>query len=188
MHTWIISDTHFYHEAMVSYCGRPKDFGEKIRHHWKRMIAPEDLVYHLGDVYFGRKSQFMDCVSDLPGKKILIKGNHDRNKTEWYLQHGFIAVMQQAMIIANLKVARSRMCGFRCILTHKPVQIPVLDTYVTLNIHGHYHNNRTIGWDREVVDMLTKNHKLISMEYTGYKPVLLQNLLFDKGVRCGGEY
>ena len=80
--TWLHGDTHFDHDRMCEYCGRPENFNELIIQHWKKMIAPDDLVYHIGDVYFGRRSKFFDCIKDLPGAKVLIKGNHDREKDQ----------------------------------------------------------------------------------------------------------
>ena len=81
-HTWIISDTHFNHMKMCSrdYCTRPLDFNQRIIRHWQAMVAPEDLIYHLGDFYLGSRTEFVKYVDKLPGVKILIKGNHDREK------------------------------------------------------------------------------------------------------------
>ena len=99
--TWIIADTHFDHWKMCEYCGRPKDFMRKTVTHWQKMIAPEDLVYHLGDFYLGRRGRFVEYVNMLPGVKILIKGNHDREKSNWYLNHGFEAVMDSAVVVSR---------------------------------------------------------------------------------------
>jgi len=139
------------------------------------MVGENDLVYHLGDVYFGKNSQFQECIQDLPGQKILLKGNRDRQKTEWYMHHGFVAVMEQVTIIAKMYTGRSQMTGFRVILSHKPIKIPILDT--TINIHGHFHNNPLENCEKNLVDLVGKNHYLFSLEATGYKPVLLQNVI-----------
>lgn len=184
---WVIADTHFYHAALVDYCGRPPDFSERIIYHWRKMVLPDDLVYHLGDVYFGPKSKFRECITSLPGQKILIKGNHDRLKTSWYMDNGFVAVMDQATAIINIKVRRGQMCGFRIIFSHRPVPIPVVehDKYITFNIHGHFHNNKTIKCERKLVDSLTDHHYLLAMEETGYKPILLQNMLLQESLLEG---
>lgn len=178
---WLIGDTHFDHMNMCKHCGRPENFNQLIVHHWRKMIAPDDLVYHLGDVYFGKRSRFFDCVKELPGQKILIKGNHDKEKTEWYLTHGFVVVFEFASIIAKMKVGKNHIIGMRVLLSHVPTNIPKFDTYsnTTINIHGHFHNNDITKCEKEMVSKLTKNHYLFSLEETKYKPVLLQNALYE---------
>lgn len=42
---------------------------------WKKTINKRDIVYFLGDVAFNVES--IDLLKPLPGRKILIKGNHD---------------------------------------------------------------------------------------------------------------
>lgn len=70
MKEWIISDTHFSHAKIIEYCNRPfrnvEQMNETIIARWKGAVKPEDVVYHLG-------------ISQLPGKKILIRGNHDKS-------------------------------------------------------------------------------------------------------------
>ena len=111
-HTWIIADTHFNHMKMCDYCTRPRDFNQKIVRHWQRMVAPEDLVYHLGDFYLGTRTGFTGYVNMLPGVKILIKGNHDREKDNWYLNRGFAAVLNFAAVISRISVSRNKECFF----------------------------------------------------------------------------
>lgn len=119
--TWIISDTHFNHMKMCEYCGRPEDFSQRIVSHWRKMIAPEDLVYHLGDFYLGRRGGFVDYVNMLPGVKILIKGNHDREKSNWYLNRGFVAVMDFAAVVSRTNISENKECFLytRVLLSHK---------------------------------------------------------------------
>lgn len=42
-------------------------------------MNPGDLVIHLGDVYFGPAGGWEDLIFNLPGRKILVRGNHDDN-------------------------------------------------------------------------------------------------------------
>jgi len=189
---WIISDTHFWydspHGAVLIDCGRPKDFHEKTMRHWKRMIGDNDLVYHLGDVFFGKRGQMKDIITSLPGYKVLIKGNHDRNHTEWYMENGFTAVVDQLTLVAKMRVGRNNMARTRIILSHKPVAIPEYDekdNRRTINIHGHFHNNPIEQCEPSLTDLLTDDHYLFSLEHTGYKPVLLQNAVHQGLVREG---
>ena len=62
--TWVISDTHFRHEAILTfkdYAGKPPRDGfdnvdhmdEHMMDMWNQTVKPEDTIYHLGVVLFG---------------------------------------------------------------------------------------------------------------------------------------
>lgn len=54
---------------------------EKIRENWINKITDEDTVLIAGDISWSMKSSDskadLDWINDLPGKKIISKGNHD---------------------------------------------------------------------------------------------------------------
>lgn len=75
--TWIISDTHFFHENIGRYCFRPENWQELIIMNWNNLISPDETVLHLGDFSFGKRSNFDILTEQLHGKIILIRGNHD---------------------------------------------------------------------------------------------------------------
>ena len=58
-----------------------KDHPEKIRTAWKKLIRPEDTVLLAGDLSWAMSLKNAEAdlafFHDLPGKKILLKGNHD---------------------------------------------------------------------------------------------------------------
>jgi len=79
------SDQHFFHDNIRRYCGRPfKDITEmhrEIMGRWNGVVGPRDTVYCLGDFAFQSKARYgavSDILKTLNGKKILIKGNHDK--------------------------------------------------------------------------------------------------------------
>lgn len=76
---WIISDTHFGHEKLADTKERSKDFSEKICLHWSKSVDTEDMVVHLRDVYWSHKALLATRLAELPGRKILVAGNHDRD-------------------------------------------------------------------------------------------------------------
>jgi calcineurin-like phosphoesterase family protein len=64
----------------MRYCGRPfftvAAMDEEMIRRWNEVVAPEDIVYHLGDV--AMKVQAIERILPrLHGRKILIVGNHD---------------------------------------------------------------------------------------------------------------
>src|SRR5258708_33974105 len=124
MKVWIISDTHFNHANIATYCHRPANFTELIIKRWNEIVKPEDLVIHLGDVQIGWNAEWIK--PSLPGKKALVLGNHDRAKSAtWWMTHGFDFACQ-GMKFRN------------CWLTHEPSTS--LADGCELNLHGHLHN------------------------------------------------
>lgn len=79
---WFISDTHFYHGNIITYCGRPF----KDRHHmnevmiekWNAKVKPDDVIWHLGDFGFSGDRDLLGILDRLHGKKMLVAGNHDK--------------------------------------------------------------------------------------------------------------
>ncbi len=81
---WAIADTH------LSF-GRPNDmarFGERWVEHperiaeaWQALVAPNDVVLLPGDVSWAKSYPKLildlDWLSALPGRKVLLRGNHD---------------------------------------------------------------------------------------------------------------
>ena len=51
---------------------------EQMVKEWNDLIAPEDLVYILGDVAFLPAQKAAEYMSRCNGTKILVEGNHDR--------------------------------------------------------------------------------------------------------------
>ena len=152
MKTWLISDTHFYHDKMVVLCNRPLDFHQKIITNWNQMISTDDLVIHLGDITWTKDT----VVETLPGRKILIKGNHDKQSYSWYMRNGFSFACESFSLFTG---------GLNVIFSHKPLIFHEYD----INIHGHLHNAATI-------DSVCK-HYCVALENTDYKPILLSDLL-----------
>ncbi len=154
---WLIADTHFNHDAMVRLCGRPQNQTELIIKNWKAAVSENDITIHLGDVIFNRPSELPQIMAQIPGRKNLILGNHDRNNSHWYMNRGFDFACESMV--------------FRGIFySHRPAQI--LPEGATLNIHGHLHNTNLHS------DIpLHPWNKLFALEYTDYKPVLLEDFL-----------
>jgi calcineurin-like phosphoesterase family protein len=78
MNIWFTADHHFGHKRIIELAGRPfatvEDMDEAMIQRWNDRVAPEDLVYHLGDFAFTDHEPYLDR---LKGQKRLILGNHD---------------------------------------------------------------------------------------------------------------
>lgn len=80
--TFFTADTHFNHANIIKYCHRSyesvDDMNRDMIAKWNAVIKPLDTVYHLGDFAMGPVTEWPKFFKKLNGKKILIKGSHDR--------------------------------------------------------------------------------------------------------------
>ena len=154
---WIISDTHWGHSSptFVAHTRRPKNVDEISIKACKRLIGPDDLVIHVGDVCFN----FFDLaglMAGMPGRWVLVRGNHDSRSLSWYMNHGF-AFACEALELGGVY------------FTHKPSEF--LPKGCVVNVHGHLHN-------RVPTDYKKYSHcKLFALEHSKYEPMLLDKFL-----------
>lgn len=152
---WLITDTHWFHDAIIELCGRPVDHRERMLKNLRHLVAPQDRVFNLGDVIFYHHDLLKGMLDSFPGKKILLMGNHDHKSPGWYSRNGFDFVADQ-IVIGDV------------LLSHKPQ--PVVAQGIRVNVHGHWHNtrhhDRPTWWKPDT-------HRNLSIEETGYKPVKL---------------
>lgn len=157
---WVISDTHFGHANIIKYCDRPfsntEEMDEAMVARWNALVQPEDIVYHLGDVYFGKKQKNWDWfIGRLQGRKRLILGNHDEG-TDPILQKHFQKILMWRMFPE-----------FGLLLSHVPVHQGSLNPdKCTLNVHGHVHTN----------SLSDPQYKNVSVEMINYTPVNIEDL------------
>ncbi len=84
MSIYAISDFHLdggQNKAMDVFGKNWENHAEKIKNNWLDIIKEEDLVLISGDISWAMKLEDakpdLDLIGNLPGKKVMIKGNHD---------------------------------------------------------------------------------------------------------------
>ena len=88
MRIWAIGDLHLSFDKtgkitkpMVKFGANWQNHGEKIFSHWQEKVQEEDWVLLAGDISWAMKPQeaIYDLLwlKNLPGQKVLVKGNHD---------------------------------------------------------------------------------------------------------------
>lgn len=157
--TWLITDTHFYHNEMVELCGRPVECEKIVMRQLKHAIAPQDLLIHLGDVIFYKYPQLKEMLDTVSCRKVLVMGNHDHKSRGWYMRNGFDFVMD-AFVLGNV------------VFSHRPME--VLPSGTEYNVHGHLHLN-IHRVEEEWYD--PKVHRHLALELVDYKPVKLHEFL-----------
>lgn len=84
MSLYVIGDLHLSFsdpaKTMSIFTGW-EDYQKRIRKHWLERIKPEDTVVLAGDISWGMSLQQalpdFRFIDELPGEKIILKGNHD---------------------------------------------------------------------------------------------------------------
>lgn len=170
--TYIISDTHFGHFNIIGYCNRPKNHEDIMIANWARTIAWNDTILHLGDVAFGNKESikyWANRIKYLPGRKLLIKGNHDHSRS--------IKIYKDIFEIVDPFI--QDFSGVKFYFSHYPDH-PVNEDW-DVNIHGHIHNNPLQREFSSVVDP-NKTYENVSIEMTNYAPIKLSSILTKLGI------
>jgi calcineurin-like phosphoesterase family protein len=154
------SDLHFNHHNIIAFQNRPfrdtVEMNEKMFSNYYNVVKDDDLVIFGGDIAFGDVQPIAERLQQLPGKKILIMGNHefDKNKNIYREYHAFDATV---MSLVFQKEINGKICNI--IVTHYPIANDLLPPN-TINIHGHIHGHLA-------------NDKNINMavEHTNYMPI-----------------
>jgi calcineurin-like phosphoesterase family protein len=157
---WVITDTHFNHDAIIEACGRPTNCDAKTIGNIRRLCAAQDTLIHLGDVIFYKYPDLKGIMDQFPCRKILVMGNHDRKRKSWYSRHGFD--------FACDSFVWDDVC-----FSHKPLE--KLSQDVQFNIHGHWHNNGVEN-DNPPVWWSPLTHFKLALEEVNYSPVTLDSI------------
>lgn len=169
-HIYVTSDTHFLHSNINKLCGRPEKFEDLIEEDWRKKVNKNDMVIHVGDITHRVNPMVVHdrWIKNLPGMKILVRGNHDRESTDWYLNNGWDFVCESFQVIF-----RGTLCEFSHRPKYKPLEVERLDKQDLPNhIHicGHLHENAKNYSDHPV-------QYVVSLEIQGYKLQTLDSIV-----------
>jgi calcineurin-like phosphoesterase family protein len=159
LQTYLISDLHLDHENIIRYCARPfsgiDEMNRILVDNWNRIVSPNDTVYFLGDMSYGRDSHSSSFwLKKLNGKIIFIRGNHDRGLEE----------------TSDHQILEHDM--YRFLLVHDPNKLPIKwDDWI---IHGDKQNNNLSSYPFINRKKKTVN---VSCEVIGYKPINLEEII-----------
>lgn len=127
------ADLHLKHGGIIKHCRRPfVDYDHQwrvIKTHWNKTIKPGDLTYILGDVCWGSD---YSLLKELNGQKIVIKGNHDNEKT-------LIKARKEGVIQQFYDVKGVRIDGQYIWMSHYAHRTWPLKHYGAWHIYGHSH-------------------------------------------------
>jgi calcineurin-like phosphoesterase family protein len=166
---YFIGDLHFGHEKVTKF---RTEFTTVVEHDeyicsiWESKIGNKDIVYVCGDAAFTLDG--LERIASLPGRKFLVRGNHDVFQTVRYL-----AIFDEVCGFVKYKHNKERYW-----ISHCPIHPDELRD--GKNIHGHVHTNtildklETALSGREVLDRRYFN---VSAENIGYEPKTIDELI-----------
>lgn len=164
---FVVSDTHFDHANIIDYCNRPfrrpnksrdvESMNRTLVNNWNHTVSPNDIVYFLGDLAFGRGSRQPGYwLRRLNGRKIMISGSHDRHIRG-----------TRNFYVLNYN-------GIRLFLVHDPNNVRNWNGWV---IHGHKHTDDRGNCPIRYPFINGHNKTInVNLELTGYRPVNLDYL------------
>lgn len=162
MKTYFTSDLHFGHKQIISLCKRPfktiEDMDKTLAENWNNTVDAYDKVFVLGDVSFYSKEKTRTLITRLNGQKVLVKGNHDEQSDQWYLDCGFEKVYDMPVLFHDF-----------FLLSHKPLEWLDKES-VFGNLHGHIHD------DHRYLHFTPRSYN-VSVEMNKYAPVLFETII-----------
>ncbi|MDD5002406.1 MAG: metallophosphoesterase [Thiomonas arsenitoxydans] len=167
---WVWSDLHLGHEAILRHARRPFGNAQHMAAELQARalaagMAPDDWLICPGDLAFIGDAEVRAWLRGIPGRKVLILGNHDvdgrhhKNPLRWGLEG----------VTDSLELTLG---STRLWLTHYPIDAALLPAGV-VNVHGHIHQHLVEG----------QKHLNVCVEHTGYRPLRLDEVLRQHGLR-----
>jgi calcineurin-like phosphoesterase family protein len=165
------SDHHFGDAGIFEGRNRPftslEEMQDVLMQAWIDRVKPDDKVYHLGDLmtYRHTEQNVLDLYSQLPGRKILLKGNHDHHLKNDELLDVFEAVHEDPFVLAAYSETDQQV--HKLWLCHYPIQRNL--EYYTLT--GHIHELWKVAYN-----MLN-----VGVDQHRWAPVSYEDVLYFKG-------
>lgn len=155
---WFTSDQHYGHANIIRYCERPyadvHSMNKDLIERHNSLVAPNDIVYHLGDFTFDRYPD--KYLEKLNGQHYLIKGNHDAKKPK--SAELFISTQDTALIKWETHLF---------FLSHYCHTVWPNSHYGSFHLFGHSHGTlRVVGRKMDA-----------GVDNTGYSPISAEEVV-----------
>jgi len=132
MKIWLTADWHLG-EDRFDIMGRPftspSEYVETLIRNHNAVVSENDAVIVNGDVCYQKATEYLSNVARFNGRKILIRGDHDRPLSDTDFEPYFFKIVPEG------KGIPWEFGGHKCYITHYPTQ-GVPDVF---NLVGHIH-------------------------------------------------
>ena len=171
---WFTSDTHFGHHKEFLWGPRgfysSEEHDEEIIRIWNETIAPDDDVYHLGDIMLEDNESGIEKLKRLNGRIHIIIGNHDTDtRIDLYRQCPNVVSIDYAL---RLKIKK-----YHLWLSHYPTITANYDddkpwAKHMVNIYGHTHQKEKFYSDNPYM-------YCVCLDAHSNRPVSLEEIVED---------
>lgn len=175
MNVFFTSDLHFGHKNIIRFDNRPftsvEEMDETLIRNWNRKVNKDDLVYILGDISWYKDDKTCEIFERLNGRKILIKGNHDR--VHGNIKNYFEEITDYKEITLD---------GKHITLCHYPIVFFNRHHYGAFMFYGHVHNSHewqmteNYKYELEQLDILCNMFNVGTMVHN-YEPVSFEEIV-----------
>lgn len=157
---WFTADPHLFHKNIIGICNRPyndvNEMWEDFKNKWNSKVKDDDYVFILGDFIWNSSKEKVERIcKQLKGNKIIILGNHDKEKS--YLTDEIYYVGKLEKIRVN-DINNSNYI-YEIILCHYPLASWDGSFRGNIQLFGHCHckfpeekqlwNQFDVGFDRK---------------------------------------
>jgi calcineurin-like phosphoesterase family protein len=133
---------HFFHKNVIHYCNRPWTFEEQTEEivtRWNSRVGPDDEVFSLGDLFFGksvsRVNEIINIINRLNGKITLVTGNH----CHW---RAMARIANECTnVVAVCDYTKKHINGQTIVMSHYPMAVWDHAHYGSWMLHGHCHGS-----------------------------------------------
>lgn len=121
---WFTADTHFGHKFVADLRGFAdvESHDAEIVARWNRVVRPDDIVWHLGDVTLQSYECIAEVLHQMNGTIHLIPGNHDRCSPVHRDAHKQQVIWMDRFASVQA-YARRRFNGRQLLLSHYPYRL-----------------------------------------------------------------
>ena len=174
-----IADWHYGHANSINFDNRPfidvDQMNKELIERWNGVVAPGDVTYILGDMFWCKCEEAISVLDQLNGQKILVKGNHDRCNDGKFIK-------KFASVTGYLEVNDN---GRNIVLSHYPIPCFKNHFYGWYHLYGHVHTSfeyNMMEHDKYLMEELyTKPCEMYNvgamLSYMDYTPRTLDEIL-----------
>jgi len=140
---YFTSDPHYGHANIIKFCNRPfnsfQEMNDILINNWNNIIREDDLCFILGDFSMWGKQAWNNILDRLMGRKILIMGNHDKDKN---IPIERFEIVTDGFLNIRVKDDDKDKDGQRITLCHYPMLSWYQSHKGSWQLFGHWHNKK----------------------------------------------
>lgn len=169
---WFTSDHHFGHKNIIEFSKRPfasvEEMNVEMVKRWNEKIAPDDIVYHLGDFALMSPGKVRQLREQLNGKIHLITGNHESSALacadcfEWIKDYFELTVEDEDAHKGQRFI----------VLFHYAMRVWNASHYGTWHLYGHSHGDLPDDEKALSFDVGVDCHDFYPLSYQDVKNIM----------------